>query len=88
MDRNEEGQEFDQILTAFLDKWHEGLKDIPERMADIADSGYRDFLSHYDPFLSKVVEGHTAEEVRSGHEKLALASAITHAILTAHNILK
>ncbi len=88
MDRQENEGVFDQILTAFLDKWHEELKLIPERMADIDDSGYRGFLSRYDPFLSKVVEGHTEEEVRNGHVKLALAYAITQAILTAHHILK
>ena len=79
---------FDQILTVFLDKWREERKLIPERMADIGDIGYRGFLSRYDPFLSKVVERHTAGELRKGHERLALACAIVHAVLTAHRILK
>ena len=87
MDRQENKEVFDQIATAFLDKWLEELRLIPKRMSDIGDMGYRDFLSRCDPLLSRVVEGHTEDEIRRGHEKLALASAVAQAILTARQIL-
>lgn len=79
---------FDQIATAFLDKWLEEQKLIPVRMSDFDDLGYRDFLAHHDPLLSRVVEGHTRNEVKKGHENVALAYAITYAILTAYKILQ
>jgi len=79
---------FDQIQSAFLDKWLEGLKQVPERMKDVDDTNWRNFLTSYDPSLSKVIEGNTREVVRNALEKGALANAVTYAILTAHNILK
>ena len=88
MSKQDSKDAFDQILKAFLDKWLEELKQVPERMKDVDDLGWRNFLTSYDPSLSKVIEGYTREEVRNGLEKHALASAIASAILIAHNILK
>jgi len=88
MNKQEYKEAFDQIVSAFLGKWTEGLKQVPERMKDVDDSNWRNFLVSYDPSLSKAIEGYTRKEVRDGLVKLALASAVAFAILTAHNILK
>ena len=74
---------FDKIATAFLDRWLLELRQIPAKMADFENSDYRSFLSRYDPYLSKIVEGHTRNETRKGLENVALAYAVTEAILTA-----
>ena len=86
MAEQENKEVFDQIATVFLDRWLEELRLIPARMSDFDDLDYRDFLAHYDPLLSKAVEGHTRKEVRKGLENVALAYAITQAILESHHI--
>jgi len=74
---------FDKVATAFLDRWLLEQRHIPAKMSDFDNSDYRAFLSRYDPLLSKIVEGHTRNETKKGLENVALAYAVTEAILTA-----
>lgn len=88
MNEQQHEEAFGQILTAFLEKWREELMQVPERMKDVDDTNWRNFLTSYDSSLSKIIEGNTREVVRNALEKNALAKAIVYAILVSHNILK
>jgi hypothetical protein len=72
-----------RIANAFLDKWNEELKQVHKQMADVDNLDWRNFLTAYDPTLSKLIEGNSREVVQTLLEKLALAKAVSYAILTA-----
>jgi hypothetical protein len=72
-----------QMVAAFLVKYEVELGTIPQRVTQLDNPEYRSQLAHTDPVLSKVVEGHTRNEIIKTLENVALASAVVEAVQVA-----
>ena len=72
-----------QMVSAFMVKYEVELATIPQRVNRLDDPGYRSQLAHTDPLLSKVVEGHTREEIIKALGNVALASAVAEVVQVA-----
>ncbi len=72
-----------QMVTAFLVKYEVELATIPQRITQLDNPEYRRQLAHSDPTLSKVVEGHTREEIIKTLGNVALAAAVIEAVQVA-----
>ena len=79
---------FDQIASAFLDRWQIETQVNAVKMHQYDDRQSRHALATNDPSEANTVEKHTRREVQRGLENIALANAVTAAILKAHQILQ
>lgn len=78
---------FDQIAFAFLDRWQIETQVNAVKMHQYDDRQSRYALATNDPSEANTVEKHTRHEIQKGLENVALANAVTAAILKAHQIL-
>jgi len=72
-----------KMVTAFMVKYEVELATIPNRMTQLDDPEYRRRLAQSDPLLSKVVEGHTRDEIIKALGNVALASAVVETVQVA-----
>jgi hypothetical protein len=78
---------FDQVVSAFLDRWLKESEQIREQIAQLEDPTYKHILAHYNPIFYKRFERLTKSGKRKALENVAIARAVTEAILTAHKLL-
>lgn len=72
-----------QMVASFLVKYELEMSTIPQRITQLDNPDYRRQLAHSDPTLSKVVEGHTREEIIKTLGNVALATAVVEAVQIA-----
>jgi hypothetical protein len=73
----------EKMVSAFLMKYETELGTISGRIKHLSDPSYRAEIARTDPVLSRVVEGHTREEIAVTLERLALAAALVEAVKVA-----